>query len=555
MKKYWQSIEEYKQNSNPAEDNSKLEKQESNAEFPIEGLTDDEIRGKSNRRDFLKMLGFTVGYAAIATSCETPVRKAIPYLNQPQEVVPGIANYYASTFFDGQDYCSILVKTREGRPIKIEGNELSPISRGGTSARVQSSVLSLYDEARFREPLKKNEKADWETIDAEIISKLEKLSSTGKKIVMLSSTIISPATKKLIGEFQVKFPGTAWVSYDTISASALLQANEMQFGAKTIPSYHFEKADLIVGFNADFLGNWLSPVEFAKQYSSRRNLINGLSMSRHLQYESGMSLTGSNADERVSIKPSDEGAVLLNLYNEIANTVGASTYNVPASPVDVHGLALELLRNKTKSLLVSGSNDLGIQLIVNAINNLLGNYGHTIDLSKPMFIRQGIDQEMTRLVEDMANGNVGAMLIYNVNPAYDYPDAKKFADEMSKVSLSISFSDRIDETADLVEYVCPDNHYLESWNDAEPKKGYYSLAQPAIQKIFNTRQFQDSLIRWMGSDTDYAAYLEAYWEQELFSRQDQFISFSDFWYQAVHDGIMHIEQTEEDQPAFQDVPL
>ena len=166
MKKYWQSVEEHKQDLQAAESKPEEVKQKREPEFPIEGLTDDEIKGKSNRRDFLKMLGFTVWYAAIATSCETPVRKAIPYLNQPQEIVPGIANYYASSFFDGQDYCSILVKTREGRPIKIEGNELSPISQGGTSARVQSSVLSLYDEARFKFPMKGKAETDWNTVDA-----------------------------------------------------------------------------------------------------------------------------------------------------------------------------------------------------------------------------------------------------------------------------------------------------------------------------------------------------------------------------------------------------
>ncbi len=552
MKKYWQSIEEYKQESQPAPEEIK---QERSPEFSIEGLSDDEIKGRSNRRDFLKMLGFTVGYAAIATSCETPVRKAIPYLNQPQEIIPGVANYYASTFFDGQDFCSILVKTREGRPIKIEGNELSPITRGGTSARVQSSVLSLYDDARFKGPMKGKEDTDWDTVDGEIVAKLTKAGAEGKKIVLLTSSIISPATKRLIAEFQEKYPGSEWVTYDTISASAILEANAMQFGQKAIPSYHFCKADLIVGFNADFLGNWISPVEYSRQYTSRRNLVDGQSMSKHIQYESGMSLTGANADERISIRPSDEGAILLNLYNEIAGAVGASTFAAPKVAVDTKKLAKDLLKKKGKSLIVSGSNDLSIQLIVNAINYLLENYGQTIDLATPVYTRQGIDKDMSALISDMNSGSVGAIIMHNVNPAYDYPEPQKFAEGLGKIGLVVSTAERTDETADLAEYLCPDNHYLESWNDAEPKKGCYSMGQPAIRKIFNTRQFQDSLLKWIGAESDYSTYLESFWEENYFPQQDKFVLFTDFWYKFIHDGIMQIKEDAEEQPSFTEVLL
>jgi len=555
MKKYWQSVEEHKQDLQAAESKPEEVKQKREPEFPIEGLTDDEIKGKSNRRDFLKMLGFTVGYAAIATSCETPVRKAIPYLNQPQEIVPGIANYYASSFFDGQDYCSILVKTREGRPIKIEGNELSPISQGGTSARVQSSVLSLYDEARFKFPMKDKAETDWNTVDGEINTGLDKAVSAGKKIIILTSTIISPACQKIISEFLEKYPGSEWVTYDAISASALLQANEMQFGHKLIPSYQFDKADLVVGFNADFLGNWLSPVEFSRQYTSRRNLIDAGSMSKHIQYESGMSLTGANADERISIKPSDEGTILLDLYNNIASASGANTFSAPGVEFDTKKLAADLLKNKGKSLVVSGSNELLIQLTVNAINYLLENYGQTVNINTPLYTRQGIDQEMTSLIDYMNNGEVGAVIMHNVNPVYDYPEPQKFVNGLGKVGLVVSTAERIDETADLATYVCPDSHYLESWNDAEPKKGFYSMAQPAIQKIFNTRQFQDSLLKWMGADIDYIAYLESFWEQEIFPFQDRQLMFTDFWHQFVHDGVFQVEQDSQMQLSFTEVPL
>ena len=168
MKKYWQSLEDYNKIKNDQDLTP-----EPMPEFSIEGMTEEEMKSGTSRRDFLKVVGFSIGTAVMAASCETPIRKTIPYLNQPEEITPGIANYYASSFFDGNDYCSILVKTREGRPIKIEGNELSQITKGGTSARVQASILNLYDNARYRGPKKDDRDIDWEALDIEISTKLK----------------------------------------------------------------------------------------------------------------------------------------------------------------------------------------------------------------------------------------------------------------------------------------------------------------------------------------------------------------------------------------------
>jgi len=553
-KKYWRSIEEYQQvirskNDDPVKTDPK-------PEFSVEGMSEEEKSEKPNRRDFLKMLGFTVGYATLATSCEMPIRKAIPYLNQPEEVKPGVANYYASTYYDGHDYCSVLVKTREGRPIKIEGNELSPITRGGTNARVQSSVLSLYDTARLHGPLKNKSNTDWETVDNEIPVKLNEIRESGKKTVILSPSVISPSTGKVIEEFRNSYPETTWVKHDTISYSAILDANESNFGIRAIPGYRFDKAELIVGFNADFLGNWLSPVEFTRQYTSIRKLTNGWdTMSRHIQYESYMSLTGSNADGRVSIKPSDELNILLNLYNSLARESGKTTFVTPVSPVDIIILAQELLSHKGKSLLVSGTNDFYIQATVNAINDILGNYGNTIDFSQPYNLRQGSDKEMENLLDEMDNGSIGALLCYDVNPVYDYAGSEKFFNALKKVGLTVSFSQAMDETASVCQYVLPDNHYLESWNDFEPRKGHLSLSQPTIPKIFNTRQVQQSFLIWAGNHQDYLEFMKKHWEENIFPYQEKFTSFRQFWNQSLHDGISTLETSDFEQPAFNPVDL
>ena len=551
MKKYWRSIEE----SKDLETTGKIEKKEPLPEFSIEGLDKNEIQGKSGRRDFLKMLGFTVGYATLAAGCEMPVRKAIPYLNQPEEITPGVANFYASTFYDGNDYCSILVKTREGRPIKIEGNKLSPISKGGTSARVQASVLNLYDTARLQGPMKNGNKTNWETIDAEITDKLQSNIDNETEIALVTSTIISPTTKNLINEFIEKHPSVKWITYDSISLEAIRKANKVSFDREIIPSYHFENADLIVGFNVDFLGTWLSPVEFTKQYSSRRLLDGDTKMSRHIQYETNLSLTGSNADKRVPIKPSHEGLILLTLYNLLAKSLGAPVYPVASSPIDVSGVAKELLNSRGKSLVVSGSNDTSIQTTVNAINNLLGNYGKTIDMNRPVYLKQGNDLAFSSLIERMNAGKVDGIILWNVNPAYDYPEADKFVNGLEKVDFSVSFAETMDETASYVTYVCPDNHYLESWGDAEPQKGYFSMAQPTIPKLFNTRQTQENLLKWSGNDSEYYTYLKKYWEENIFPLQTNFLTFNEFWNQTVHDGTLQLKTDDVDQPDFLETSL
>ena len=539
MKKYWKSLEELKEIQEEPDIQKPLE-----PEFSVEGLTEKEVSGKllANRRDFLKMLGFSLGYATLASSCEQPVRKAIPYLNKPEEVTMGMANHYASTYFDGDDYCPVVVKVRDGRPIKIEGNELSVITEGGTSARVQASVLSLYDSARAQYPLKNGEKSDWNTVDSEIKSRLKEIASDGKKIVILSASVISPSTLKVFDDFNAIYPTTEVVYYDTVSYSAIRAANENTFGRPSVPAYRFDQAEVIAGFNCDFLGTWLSPVEFAKQYAKTRELTDEKkTMSRHYQFESYMSLTGSNADKRFTIKPSEEMTVLLNLYNVIAAKSDMPLFQADKSPVNIDQLAEDLLNNQTKSLVVSGTNDVYIQALVNAINFLLGNLGATFSFQKALMTKKGDDVKFSGLVEEMLAGKIGALFMYNVNPAYDYNEAQKFSDGIKNVGLSVALSEANDETTSLAGYVCPDHHWLESWNDAEAYNNLFSLVQPTIHPLFDTRQAPESLLVWAGIDTDYHNFIKKYWEENLYPKQNEYSSFNDFWNHTLQQGVFTIE--------------
>jgi len=490
-----------------------------------------------HRRDFLKALGFSVAAVSLA-ACDAPVKKAIPMLAKPEEYDPSIANYYASSYVEGGDYCAVLVKTREGRPIKIEGNTLSSITRGGTHARVQASVLSLYDTERYLGPKSNKKNTTWEALDAELSSQLAKVSSAGIRVV--SNTIISPTAKLALNEFLAKYSGAKHVVYDANSASGLLKANADSFGVRAIPSYHFDKAQVVVSFGADFLGTWISPVEYAKQWSAGRKLgKDKQDMSRLYVLESNMSLTGSNADYRTPVRASEEGLFVAALYNAVASAKGGSTVAVSA-PTDakaIDKIANDSLANAGSSIVVSGSNDANVQTLVNGINNILGNYGKTIDLSTPSYARQGDDAAMSAFVSELNSGAVSAVIYWNCNPAYDHPQAAAIAEGTKKVAVSISTSDRPDETSALVNYIAPTTHYLESWGDVEPKKGYYSLIQPAISKIFKSRQAEETLLKLAGNNTDYYTYLQNSWKANVFPIQSNYSSFRDFWNYTLHDGV------------------
>jgi molybdopterin-containing oxidoreductase family iron-sulfur binding subunit len=483
----------------------------------------------TNRRDFLKLLGFGIGAVSLA-ACEAPVKKAIPYLDKPEDVEPGIANYYASTYVDGGDYCSILVKTREGRPIKIEGNKLSPVTAGGTSARVQASVLSLYDSTRLQSFFKGSTSVSADKVDNEIAAALA--SATSIRIV--SQTILSPSTKAVIAEFKAKYPSTEHIQYDPSSASGILNANKQSFGKRVLPSYDFSKAKSIVSIGADFLGTWISPIEFSKQFAAGRKLNkNKKEMSRVFAFETNLSLTGSNADYREAIKPSDEGKYVLALYKLI-------TGGEPAIKSDkLKKAANDLLNNKGASLVVSGSNNTNVQLIVNEINKALGNYGTTLDINTPSYYRQGDDEAMNKFIDDVKNNSVGAVLFLNANPVYDHPRGAELKASLKNVKTKISFNERKDETAELCDYLTPDTHFLESWGDAMPKKGQYSLIQPMISPVYATRSAQESLLIWAGAAvTNYGDYVANFWGANILAGASL--------NKALHDGFFTVATSSEE---------
>ena len=520
-------------------------------EFP-QDMAIDQVLGDASftgastgRRDFLKFLGFSIGAATLA-ACETPVIKSIPYVNKPQEITPGVANWYASTFYDGEDFASILVKTREGRPIHIKGNPRFGINRnpnidkGSISARINSSVLGLYDNERLQNPMKRG--ADgmtattWADADKAIADGLA--AAAGKRAVLLTSTVISPSTMGAIAALRAKYPTLEHVQHDTISYSGLTNANLKSFGKRVMPSYDLTKAEVIVSVDADFLSNWGSTTENTWQYASRRTPEAG-SMNKHFQFEARMSLTGANADVRVPLKVSELPGAIVALHAHVAQAMGMSAGKADAALMTAtEAAAKALIAAKGRCVVLAGSNNEGVQVLVNSINSMLGNYGSTIDIAGHTAFKQGDDAAVAKLVIDMNAGSVGALLIQGVNPAYSLPNASAFKTGLGKVGLAVSFSGHADETASLCGWVCPDHHNLESWNDFMPKAGSYALAQPTISPLFNTRQWQESLLTWSGSTSSYYDLIRSTWQTELASHGAMGTSFEQTWNQSLHDGVL-----------------
>ncbi|MBP6386534.1 MAG: TAT-variant-translocated molybdopterin oxidoreductase [Pseudarcicella sp.] len=539
-KRYWKGIEEltnktdYIKNIHNEFGNQPSEKDVQGAEL-VDGTN-------NNRRDFLKVLGFGVAAVSLA-ACEAPVKNTIPYLNKPEDIEPTIANWYASTFVDGGEYAAVLVKTREGRPIKVEANPLSSLAKG-ISARAQASVLSLYDNEKLKTPTIEGKEASWSAIDKSVVEQLNKIAAAGGQIRIVSNTILSPTTKKVLGDFSAKYPTTKHIVYDANSVSGLIEAN-----GGILPSYDFSKAKTIVSVGADFLGTWIAPEEYAAQWAKTRRVSSEKGgkkeMSRHYQFETIMSMTGANADYRSTYKPSQEGALVASLYNAVAAKTGGSPISTPSFKTEyLDKAAADLVASKGASVVVSGSNNVNVQKIVIAINALIGAYGSTIDTGAPANYRQGNDLAMASFINEVKAGSISAVIFYNANPVYNHPQGNILAENLKKVALTVSFNDRADETGSLCKYNAPDSHYLESWNDAEPKKGYFSLTQPTISTIFKTRQAQTSLLKWSGSSTEYATYLENNWKSSILSGG----KFA--WNTALHDGVIEIKST----PTF-NVPL
>jgi MoCo/4Fe-4S cofactor protein with predicted Tat translocation signal len=513
-KKYWKSVEELNENSSIVET---LRNNEFVEEIPTNEFLGDAATlatSSTTRRDFLKYVGFTTAAASLA-ACEGPVHKSIPYVVQPEEIIPGVADFYATTVADGFDFANILVKTREGRPIKIENNKIAG-ANFHANARVHASVLSLYDNMRLKTSKIAGKDATWDQANAKIKASVADAKAKGGKVVLLTNTAASPSTDRLIAQFLASNPNAKHVTYDAVSSSEALDAFQMVYGERALADYDFSKANVIVSIGADFLGDWQGG-GFDAGYAQGRIPHNG-KMSRHFQFESNMTLSGAAADKRVPMTVANQKQALVQIYNVITgSSIGSSKDEA------VMKAAQQLKAAGSKGVLVCGIDDKNAQLLVLAINRALSSEAfNTVNTRQ---IRKGNNADVKQLLADMKSGAVHTLIMNGVNPAYSLPNGKEFTDSLKKVKLSVAFAMKEDETAAISSIAVATPHYLESWGDVSIVKGSYALTQPTIRPLFDTVQFQDALLSWTGNTQTYYDYLRASW------------SGAKSWNQLVHDGV------------------
>lgn len=555
-KKYWKGLDELQETPAFVESRDR--------EFPEsvsvdEFLSDESLKETSTaRRDFLKFLGFSVAAATVA-ACEAPVTKAIPYVNKPENVTPGMPTWYASTYYDGSSYASILVKTREGRPIYIKGNTEQGFTKGGTNPQIIASVLGLYDGARLKTARSNGSDIQWSKLDTAVKNKLMEIGKKQGKVALVSKTIISPSMQSAVADLStamygetkdeagmpILHPNFNLVQFDPVSYNGIRKANEATFGKAMIPDYDFSKAKTIVSIGADFLDSWLLGNVYAVDYSMRRK-PEGEWMSRHFQFESIMSVTGSNADYRAMIKPSEQAAVLAYILGKFGVNTGVSA-NLNKAAMAVADEAFKSLKKSgSESLVVCGSNNTAVQILTNKLNDKLKAYGKTITFENEVMLFQSEDEKMHKLAAEVIAGKgPDAIIFLNANPAYHLPNGKEFADALEKVSLTVSLSMYEDETAARCSYIAPDLHALEAWMDFNPKAGHYAIAQPTIRPIHNTASALESLLVWAGKekrggkDSRVAYdYIAKNWEMYGFPQQTTYTDFHTYWGMAVHNSAM-----------------
>ena len=476
----------------------KLAQKEFQNEIPVDEFLSDESAGSANtsRRDFLKLLGFSTAAVTLA-ACEAPVIKTIPYVVKPHDIIPGVPNFYASTYFDGFDFASVLVKTREGRPIKIEPNPAAG-SLGTTNARAQASVLSLYDNDKVKKPaLNGDDQENFSKLDDFVLKGLAESQASGKKIVVLSHSFPSPTFKKLFGDFKTKYPSAELVTYDAYPYAAALDAAQEVFGQRALPVYDLRDAQLVVSFNADFLGDYnASSLEVS--YAAARKP--GKNMLRHIQVESNMSLTGANSDSRYKLKPSAVFKTLIEVYNGL----NGGTSDKLASEI------VKELQAKGSNAVVFADGSKAAYVLAHLINQKLSSKAFT---GKANFLKEYDNTKFNALLSWLNAGQVGVLISNNVNPIYSHAKGASLKSAFAKVPYFVAITDKKNEMYKAAKAVIPYAHWLESWGDISPETGAYSLMQPTIQRIYNSRQVEESLLVWINGKNspanNYYNYLKA----------------------------------------------
>jgi len=506
-------------------------------EFASSPLKSEDGKDGLARRQFMKLMGASVAFSA-AACVRRPVQTIIPYNKRPGEIIPDVPNFYASSWFDGNETLGLIIRTREGRPLFVGGNPEHPLNGQGIGARASAHILALYDPDRLKSPIvnsiqpkkRKNSvtvSAKWESVDPKIAAQLAK-----GGVAILTSSYPSPHTQALMNSFLGKFGGKKYV-WDTISLAGLRKAQQLSYGSAIVPNYRVDKASLIVSLDADFLGTYISPVRYTKDFTAGRSPDG--KMNRLISFQSVPSITSLNSDDNYPVRASQQVGVAMGL---LANVLAAQGKAVPAKVSDValtdtelglaegtlSSVAKILVANAGSSIVMAGGmqadtaddGNVALHLAANWLNSALGNEGKTITAQGGYIGLEGDVADWDQLQKDIEGDKVKTLIMHNVNPGYTLPATVDLQEILNKVEVVISTSNWLDESARLADYIAPCGHPMENWNEFEAVSGVFSIQQPTIRPLYETRSFEDSLMAWskaankpIASEATFYEYMKA----------------------------------------------
>jgi molybdopterin-containing oxidoreductase family iron-sulfur binding subunit len=554
---YWQSFEELYNDPDFIKNHGDEFKEGVSVDF------DSSVMSSLSRRKFLALLGASAALAGTACSDYRDKGEIIPYNRKPEEVTLGKANYYASTCSACPNACGTLIKTREGRPIKIDGNPDHPISKGKICAQGQASIMSLYDPDRLKNPKKKLDRRfvdySWKSANEEIIFDL--MNSGNKEIAIITHKIISPTSKKVLDEFVSKYPSARIYSYEVFNSSVRNSAWKKCYGSDEFPAIKWNEAEIIVSLDGDFLGESNNKIENARLFSESRDIINKR-FNRLYVIEGNISITGMAADYRLRLRPDMQLNFVLSLIDALnkrgagipINSGGITLENFAnqygLNPGTLKTIISDLLKNKGKSIVYAG-NHLAedVHIAVNHLNAALGNETiYNFETGPEIVHPLSSLLELKELTSRMSSGKVSVAIHLNSNPVYDFASDLKYADALSNVDTVVSFIELENETSEFSNYCLPVNNQLESWGDAKARTGIYSLKQPVISPLYDSRQSESIILTWISTESStydeflYHKYLMDNWEKNLYPETGINLEFKRFWYSALHDGVVIVPE-------------
>jgi molybdopterin-containing oxidoreductase family iron-sulfur binding subunit len=505
-------------------------------EFP-EGAS--ELPDGITRRELMTLVGASLSLAGLA-GCRRPVEEIVPYVAAPEDIVPGIPRYYATTMPFGRSAYGLIVESHEGRPTKIEGNPSHPSTLGASSSRVQASMLGLYDPDRSQSITLKGARKSW----TDFVTAWGELSKAhaadgGAGLAVLSESFSSPTLARLVSELRTRFPKLQWATYDAVSDENRLAGLRQATGRDLDLVLRFDRASVILCLDADPLLTDPEMIRHARGFAAGRQAgASGGAMNRLYAVEGVYSLTGTMADHRLRLESRRIAAFLAALAMRLGAPGASSQAGADISGVDtrwIDAVAKDLLTNRGKGLIVAGERQpAGVHAAVCALNAHLGNTGKTVTYYETKDTALPSVSSLASLVSAMKAGAVQTLVVLGGNPVFDAPADLDFASALAKVPHSIALGHTVDETSSKTEWHIPRAHYLESWGDARAVGGPLSVVQPLILPLFGGRTPVEVLGLMVG-DKDRPGYdiVRDTWTPILGAGE-----FDKKWNRVLHDGLL-----------------